>query len=93
MHAISSLAVEFEEIARHKDVGWAQRSKGLWLKKGGDRYIKFFHRTENSHTRYSNIVKLIEKIVWTTLLRSTGKLSTFTKSYILKQRVGDIKTI
>ncbi|WMV44404.1 hypothetical protein MTR67_037789 [Solanum verrucosum] len=52
-----ALTMEFEDIAKHEEIAWRQRSRALWLKQG-DRNTSFFHRTANQHRRINSIDKL-----------------------------------
>ncbi|KAG5575672.1 hypothetical protein H5410_055806 [Solanum commersonii] len=50
-----SLSKEFEDIARHEEIAWRQRSRTLWLKQG-DRNTIFFHKTANAHKRVKTLI-------------------------------------
>lgn len=53
-----SLQMESENIAKHEEVAWRQRSKALCLKEG-DRNTIFFHRNSRSHRKMNTIYKLV----------------------------------
>ncbi|KAG5568630.1 hypothetical protein H5410_064360 [Solanum commersonii] len=50
-----SLSKEFEDIVRHEEIAWRQRSRTLWLKQG-DRNTIFFHKTANAHKRVKTLI-------------------------------------
>ena len=52
-----NMELEFEDIIKHEEIAWRQRSRATWLKHG-DRNTSFFHRTANAHRRANTMDKL-----------------------------------
>lgn len=51
----ATIVVELEELAKHEESKWRQKSRVLWLK-GGDKNTRFFQDMGNSTTKGSTLL-------------------------------------
>lgn len=53
----ATIVVELEDMAKHEEAKWRQKSRVLWLKQGDN--TKFFQRMATAHRRFNTIDRLV----------------------------------